>query len=88
MTSQPTEPEPRRPASPAGKAGERRKPSPLIFLSAGTEFTAVCAAMSLLGWWLDKKAETAPLLMIIGLAMGLIGGTYKLYKTGQRFFRK
>lgn len=56
-------------------------------MSAGIEFTAVTAALAGLGWWLDGKWGTDPWLMIIGLAMGLIGGTYKLWRLGRIFFR-
>lgn len=66
----------------------RRRPiSPLLFLGAGIEFTAVTAALALLGWWLDGQIGARPWLMVIGLAVGLIGGTYKLWKTGKRFFK-
>lgn len=64
-----------------------RKPSPYIFMSAGIEFTAVTSALAGIGWWLDSKWGTDPYLMIVGLAMGLIGGTYKLWRLGRIFFR-
>lgn len=53
---------------------------------AGFEFAAVTAVLALLGWWLDGKWGTEPWLLVIGLAIGLIGGLYKLWKTGKRFF--
>jgi F0F1-type ATP synthase assembly protein I len=66
---------------------KKGRQSPLIFMTAGIEFTGACAGLALIGWWLDGKYETAPWLMLVGLAMGLIGGTYKLYNTGKQFFK-
>lgn len=77
---------PEKRASKPARGSKSSRPSPLLFLSAGIEFTAVTAALALIGWWLDGKAGTDPWLMIVGMAMGLIGGTYKLWKAGKRFF--
>lgn len=69
------------------KTTSKKKPSPYIFMGAGIEFTAVTGAFAAFGWWLDGQWGTGPWLMITGLAMGLVGGTYKLWRLGRIFFR-
>ena len=61
-------------------------PNPLSLMGAGIELAGAVGGLALLGWWLDSKWSTGPWLMCIGLAMGLIGGTYKLWCMGKRFF--
>lgn len=40
---------------------------------------------ALIGWWLDKKFATSPLLLIIGLVLGLIGTALDIYQLLKRF---
>ena len=40
---------------------------------------------ALIGWWLDKKYATAPLWLIVGLAVGLISTAVDIYKLLKRF---
>lgn len=63
-----------------------RGPNPLALAGAGLELGLVIAAMTLGGWWLDQKMGTRPWLMVIGLAVALIGGTYNVYRQGKRYF--
>ena len=39
----------------------------------------------LIGWWLDKKYATAPLWLIVGLAVGLISTALDIYRLLKRF---
>lgn len=41
---------------------------------------------ALLGWWLDEKLGSTPWLMVSGIALGVVGGTYRLWLIGKRFF--
>jgi F0F1-type ATP synthase assembly protein I len=59
----------------------------MLLVGAGFEFTAVIGVLTLLGWWLDGRWGTTPGLLLTGLAIGFVGGIYKLYRTGKRFFR-
>lgn len=61
-------------------------PSPMLLASAGLELAAATAGLALGGWWLDGKLGTGPWFMIVGLAFGVIGGTYKIWRVGKRFF--
>jgi len=40
---------------------------------------------ALIGWWLDKKYATAPLWIIVGLALGFLTTALALYKLMKRF---
>lgn len=42
--------------------------------------------MTALGWWLDQKWGTKPWLMFTGMAVGLIGEVYKLWRIGRKYF--
>lgn len=65
----------------------RSEPSPWSLVSAGMELGLVTALFTLGGWWLDKKWGTTPALILVGLFIGVVGGTYKLWRTGRRFFK-
>jgi len=36
------------------------------------------------GWWLDKKFDTQPWLLLIGLALGIAAGFSNIYRAGQK----
>jgi F0F1-type ATP synthase assembly protein I len=74
------------PQQPHDPGKQRREPNPWSLAGAGFEFGAVVAALGLLGWWLDGKWSTQPWLLIVGVAVGVSGGLFKLWKTGKRFF--
>ncbi|MFP4145812.1 MAG: AtpZ/AtpI family protein [Phycisphaeraceae bacterium] len=74
------------PGPSGNKARRRREPSPLLLLGAGAEVGLVTAAMCLLGWWIDTKLGTFPILLLVGAAMGIVGGLYNLYRVAKRFF--
>lgn len=40
------------------------------------------------GRWLDKRIETEPLFLIIGLLIGLAAGTYSTIRLIQHFFQE
>ena len=66
---------------------QRPEPSATTFLGAGFEFAAVVAVLTGAGWWLDQHWATEPWLRIVGVGVGVVGETYKLYRLGKRFFR-
>lgn len=74
------------PSEPPSKRGSQPKPRPMAMMGAGLEFGGVVALMCLLGWWLDTKWDTSPIFILIGLFIGTVGGIYKLWRLGKRFF--
>ena len=71
-------------ASPKDNKGGARRAYRLM--GAGFEFAGVVAVFVLLGWWLDRKFDTSPWLLLTGLGMAFFGGTYKLWRIGQADF--
>lgn len=67
-----------------GKTGDSRRTllaefAP--FLTLGMQLALPVVVFFFLGRWLDQKFETAPWLMIAGLAIGTIGGFIKFFRT-------
>lgn len=48
-------------------------------LQIGVTIVGTTAALGGLGWWLDSKLHTFPILMAIGAAAGLFGIMYQIY---------
>ncbi|HXU44787.1 MAG TPA: AtpZ/AtpI family protein [Thermoanaerobaculia bacterium] len=46
----------------------------------GIELAAAVAGLSLAGYWVDRHYGSGPWGLLIGLALGLIGGTYNLVR--------
>lgn len=46
----------------------------------GIEFAAAVAGFSLVGIWVDRHYGSGPWGLLVGLALGLIGGTYNLVR--------
>lgn len=46
----------------------------------GIEFAAAVAGLTLLGYWIDRRYATEPWGLLIGAALGLIGGTYNMVR--------
>jgi hypothetical protein len=70
-------------ASPPPNRRSRSNLSPRNYLhdplQVGLTIVGTTAAMGLLGWWLDSKLHTFPILMALGAAAGLFGIMYQLY---------
>ena len=55
------------------------KSSGLNMMSVGLEVTAILVVFTLGGLWLDRKIGTYPWLLLVGLTMGMIGGSYSFW---------
>ncbi len=62
----------------AGKKQDR--PSWIRYSGVGIEFVAAMAGFAAVGFWIDRKFESEPWGLVIGAALGLIGGTYNLIR--------
>ncbi len=49
-------------------------------LSAGLTFAAVVALFTWCGLWLDDKVGTRPLFVLLGVFLGLVGGTLHMLR--------
>ena len=58
----------------------------MVLMGTGVELGGVVALMTLMGWWLDKKFQTSPCLLLAGALVGIVGGIYNLWRQGRRFF--
>jgi len=61
-----------------GAASSFQKAAPYINISY--VLIASMAMLGVLGWWLDDKFSTKPLLAVLGILSGLFLGLYNLYK--------
>jgi ATP synthase protein I len=59
---------------------EKRSASWLRFSGIGFEFAAAVAGLTLVGYWIDRHFGSQPWGLLVGLALGLVGGTYNLIR--------
>lgn len=50
----------------------------LRFAGVGVQYAATILILTLAGIWLDKKAGTAPLFLLVFLLLGFVGATWSL----------
>jgi F0F1-type ATP synthase assembly protein I len=48
----------------------------------GFELAASIAGGALLGWWIDRRFETAPKALLVCAGIGILGGLYNLIRVG------
>lgn len=63
-------------------SGQDRKSMRLTGI--GIEFVGVMGVFTYLGYLADKKFETKPWLMFVGIVTAVVGMTYLLYKEAQK----
>jgi ATP synthase protein I len=57
-----------------------RKTAP--YVAASTQLVAAVGVFAYLGWWLDKKlGHEVPWLLMVGAAVGMVGGFLSFFKT-------
>lgn len=47
---------------------------------AGVELAASVGGCCALGYWIDKKLDSSPWALLIGAAVGIVGGLYNLVR--------
>lgn len=58
------------------------------YAGIGFNFSAAVAGFSLVGYWIDHHYKTSPWGVLIGLGLGLTGGTYNLIRASMAAFRQ
>ena len=66
---------------------KRNQPSWLRFSGVGIEFAAAVGGFGIVGYWIDLHYECGPWGVLIGVALGLIGGTYNLIRESRGLFK-
>jgi F0F1-type ATP synthase assembly protein I len=54
----------------------------------GVEFVGAVAVFALVGYWADRHWQSSPWGLLIGLALGLIGGMYNLIREAMQASRQ
>ena len=50
------------------------------YASLGIEFASMILGLAFVGHYIDKKLNSSPLFIIVGIFFGFISGIYRLYK--------
>ena len=53
----------------------------IIYLGLGTQLAATITMMAFLGYWLDKKFNSEPVLTVVFSFLGITAGLYNFIKT-------
>ncbi|MHC4063909.1 MAG: AtpZ/AtpI family protein [Planctomycetota bacterium] len=64
------------------------RPQWIRHAGVGIEFAAAVAGFGLVGYWIDAHYATGPWGLLIGVALGLIGGTYNLIRESMAAFKR
>ena len=51
------------------------------YMNLGLQMALTITLCSLLGWWLDSKFDTKPILILVFSFLGVIIGMYSFFKT-------
>ncbi len=54
------------------------------FASLGISVALAIVIGLAIGYWLDKKFGTQPVLLLVGLALGIAAGFSNIYRAGQK----
>jgi F0F1-type ATP synthase assembly protein I len=57
------------------------------FLGVGSAIAVLVAGGMLLGWFIDSKANTLPIFVLVGLAVGMTTAGFYAYFKFRRFMR-
>jgi F0F1-type ATP synthase assembly protein I len=68
------------PATFPGDDRKRVERQYLRFAGVGVQYAATILVLTLLGIWLDNRAGTTPLFLLVFLLFGFIGATYSLIR--------
>jgi F0F1-type ATP synthase assembly protein I len=57
------------------------------FASAGIELGVYVALFTLGGWWLDKRLGSSPAFVLVGAAIGVTVGMYRMIRAFNRLMK-
>lgn len=66
----------------------KRRRSEMGLAGMGFDLAASVGVATALGWWIDRRYDTAPWGLIICALIGIVGGLYNFVKAGYRAQRR
>ena len=61
-------------------SAEKRFPDWVRHSGVGLELAGAVAGLSLIGYWIDRHYGTGPWGLVVGLALGIVGGLYNFVR--------
>ena len=61
--------------------------SPRELIGVGSGIAGLIAGGMLLGWFIDSRADTSPVLTLVGLAVGMVTACYYAYAKFRSFLK-
>lgn len=65
---------------PQGTGGKAGAPSPATYAGVGIQFAIAIVLFALGGNWLDERAGSSPLFLILGVFVGGAAAFYSMYR--------
>ena len=65
----------------------QRPASPRELIGIGSAIAGLVAGGMLLGWFIDTRADTSPILTLVGLAAGMASAGYYMYVKFRSFLK-
>ena len=65
----------------------REPASPRELLGIGSAMAGLIAGGLLLGWFIDSRVDTGPILTLVGVAVGIASASYYLYVKFRSFLK-
>lgn len=63
----------------------RKPPSPVRLIGLGSAIVALVVGCSVFGWFIDSRAQTTPVFVFVGLAVGIIAACLYSYAQFRNF---
>ena len=69
-------------------SADSRFPGWVRHSGVGLELAGALAGFALIGYWIDRRYETEPWGLVIGVILGLVGGLYNLVRQSLQAVRE
>ena len=69
-------------------SADSRFPGWVRHSGVGLELAGATAGFALIGYWIDRRYQTAPWGVLVGVILGLVGGLYSLVKQSLQAVRE
>ena len=69
-------------------SADSRFPGWVRHSGVGLELAGALAGFALVGYWIDRRYETEPWGLVIGVILGLVGGLYNLVRQSLQAVRE